>query len=253
MNCKNELKIKPKKKYAKPRLVMIVALLLIVSSVFCGCNSDKSKETETIATTVVQKTSELFTEIIIPEQESTTETTTENTTQEPTTSLFDYYDSRLIKESRFETIEELTNYYLEYWEKHNEGRTVLEVIDGVDFYDDEICTAAAVQYLIQNEKSVDDFYSEYIHLQVCHHSPYGEYLPVDELKTLYDWFPEDANKYMIAKSYMRLAKEVIVLNELDKGNPVIAFELNGCITKEIARTAYDTFDIYGPIQKYFDI
>ena len=58
---------------------------------------------------------------------------------------------------------------------------------------------------------------------------------------------------MIAKSYMRLAKEVIVLNELDKGNPVIAFELNGCITKEIARTAYDTFDIYGPIQKYFDI
>lgn len=232
---------------------MFVVLLLIVSSGFYGCNSDINKEIKTNPTTVVQETSKLLTKEFISEQETITETTTENTTQEPTTSLFDYYDSRLIKESRFETIEELTNYYLEYWEKHNEGRTVLEVIDGVDFYDDEICTAAAVQYLIQNEKSVDDFYNEYIHLQVCHLSPYGEYLPVDELKALYDLFPEDANKYMIAKSYMGLAKEVIVLNELDKGNPIIGFESNGCITKETAQISYDTFNDYSPIYDYFGI
>lgn len=230
-------------------MIIIILLSVIISIIKKHTFEPDFKEEQHIDATLIQDNTTQSSKVLTTKSEAASDVTK----AEETSSLHDYYDNLRIKDSRFSAIEDLTNYYLEYWEKNNAGKTALEVIDGVDYYDAEICTAASVQYLIQNEKSADDFYDEYLHLQVCHLSPYGEYLPVDELNDLYELFPKESNKYAIAKSYMGLAKEVIVLNELDKGNPVLAFEANGCITKETAQIAYDIFNDYSPIYDYFGI
>ncbi len=186
-------------------------------------------------------------------------------TTEPTTSLYDYYDSQIVTESRFNSIEELTEHYLNYWEINHGDLQACKVIEAVDWYNGEgqkeLITAAAVTFLAENNKSVLDFEDELLYIQICNFLPFSDFgnaTELPEIKRLMDLFTDDVPFWMVIKAYYSLANEATLLNALENGEKVIKVQNgeqdNGTYaTKKVAQYAHDSLGNYCDFYEYFGI
>ena len=172
---------------------------------------------------------------------------------------FDLYESDLITDSRFSTIEEMADYYTVQWTRNRDNRTPEQIIEDVDVYNEypKLIISAAVSYLYDKGYTLYDFEDEFFYLQVSQLQPGSE--EIDEttllwLEDLLNLFPEDFNKFSIIKAYQLVSKEVIIINSLAYGEKIVDFDGYSCVvTKRIAEQSYESLGYYYYIHEYFGI
>ena len=244
-------------KHIASTVIIAVLCLAVIASIIAIAVFSANKRG---ADPLTESGTSMTTEKSISESQKTTvkKQTSVYKTTVPETNLFDYYNSRLIKESRFKSTEELTDYYLNYWDEKCRGIDAIEIIDDVDYYLDnhEILMAASVKYLTQNGYSLDDFKDEFFYLQVASLDNEEEYfsaLKLSMLSNLFNMFPSDFNRFYIFKAFSPLSKEYIIIRSLNNGERIWNFGSVNCVTKRIAQFAYETSRQYYPIYEYLGI
>ena len=169
------------------------------------------------------------------------------------------YRSKRITESRFSTIDEMADFYLKQWTINSNNKNAEQIIDGVDFYveDLELIKAATVSYILDKGYTLHDFEDEFFYIQVSLLNNESEMIDIftsQWLEDLFHLFPEDFNKFSIIKAYTFVAKEVVTINCLANGEEIVDYEGHNCVvTKKIAELSYETFASYYPIHEYFGI